>query len=127
MKRQWLFLIVGLAVALVAGAAQAADLNPSQIGTSCPEGTVGTWHFVNNQTGGAGAGTLTAAFSDTDGCVVGATTVLANTQHFFCVGEGATLLSASTNLPGRLVLSQLTCGTKEPPPCEGKNCPPPPK
>lgn len=125
MKRQWLFLIVGLAVALIAGSAQAADLQTSQIGSSCG-GTLGTWHFVNNQTGGAAAGTLIAAFTNGT-CTEGASAVNQNTQHFFCVGFGPTLDGASTNLPGKLVLSGFTCDTKEPPPCTGKDCPPPPK
>jgi hypothetical protein len=109
-------------VLTVAVAVQAATLNPSQIGTSCEGPAV--WHFVNNQTGGAAAGTLTATFSTDSGTlvfVVGATTVLSNTQHFFVsTGEGATLLSAETNLPGRLVLSDVDCGVSPPPP------PPPP-
>jgi hypothetical protein len=108
--------VIALTVAVAVG--QAATLNPSQIGTSCDGPAV--WHFVNNQTGGAAAGTLTATF-DTGTFVVGATTVLANTQHFFVTtSDAATLLGASTNLPGRLVLSDVDCGVAPPPP------PPPP-
>ena len=120
MKRQWLLLIVGLA--LVAGIvpAQAATIS-NLSGQSCGDFS-GNWHFVNNQTGGAPAGTLTATWSSGDTCTVGPSKVLGNTQHFDCIASG-TLLTASTNLPGRLVLSDFVCETKEPPPCEGKNCP----
>ena len=79
-------------------------------GQSCGSGT-GTWHFVNNQTGGAAAGTLSATFSD--GSVysgVAPSKVLGSTQHFY-VSAGGTLLSASTNLPGKLVLSDFSCDT----------------
>ncbi|SDS81554.1 hypothetical protein SAMN04515669_2000 [Jiangella sp. DSM 45060] len=78
-------------------------------GQSCPEGSVGTYHFVNNQTGGAAAGTLTASFSDGTNWVVGASQVNKNTQHFIVESEGA-LVTASTDLPGRLVLSDFSCG-----------------
>jgi hypothetical protein len=112
--------LIGLAVLVVAlgipAAAWAATLSNAN-GQTCD--TSGTWHFVNNQTGGAPAGMLTANFSGGVTVTVQATTVLQNTQHFF-VGTGpgaATLLSASTNLPGRLVLSDFSCdgGKKNPP------------
>ena len=113
--------LIGLAVRLVAlaipAAAFAATLSNGN-GQTCA--TSGTWHFVNNQTGGATAkGTLIANFSGGLTVTVQATTVLQNVQHFF-VGTGpgaATLLSASTNLPGRLQLSDFSCdgGKKDPP------------
>jgi hypothetical protein len=122
MKRQWLFVmaalffVVGLALMLTAPA-QAADIS-NLSGQSCGDGC-GTWHFVNNQTGGAAAGTLTATFSDSVACITGPSKVLGNTQHFICSGCGD-LTGASTNLPGRLVLSDFTCDAKEPPPCDPK-------
>jgi hypothetical protein len=122
MKRLWLLLIVGLALVVGIVPAQAASIS-NLSGQSCGDLT-GTWHFVNNQTGGAAAGTLTATWSSGDTCTKTADTVLANTQHFFCTASG-TLLTAVTNLGGRLVLSDFTCETKEPP-CEGKGCEPPP-
>jgi hypothetical protein len=100
----------------VCGTALAADL-ANLSGQSCGDLT-GTWHFVNNQTGGAGAGSLTATFSGGT-CTVDASKVLHSVQHFYCTAPG-TLEGASTNLPGRLVLSDFSCETK----CE-KDCPPP--
>ena len=86
-------------------------------GQSCGD-IIGTWHFVNNQTGGAPAGTLNATWSSGDVAFnVGPTKVLGNTQHFIVTASG-TLLSASTNLPGKLVLSDFSCDDvkKTPPP-----------
>ena len=103
---------VALATAAMVGvstpavAATIANLS----GQSCGTGT-GTWHFVNNQTGGAANGTFSASFSD--GSVYSGVTPTKNTgstQHFY-VSAGGTLLSASTNLPGKLVLSDFTCDT----------------
>ena len=116
--------IAAVVALTVAVAVQAATLNPSQIGTSC-EGPA-TWHFVNNQTGGAAAGTLTATF-DIGSVTVGASTVNPNNQQFFVTtAEAATLLGAETNLPGRLVLSDLDCGVSPPPPPPPRPPPPPP-
>jgi len=106
-KYQWLMATaIGLALAGSASAATISNIN----GQSCGDFN-GAWHFVNNQTGGAGAGSFTATWSSGDTCTVGPSKVLANTQHFDCVASG-TLLSASTNLPGRLVLSDFSCETK---------------
>ena len=51
--------------------------------------------------------------------------VLANTIHFDCIGYAGTLTGASTDLDGRLVLSDFTCESKEPPcvPTEKDPCP----
>lgn len=111
-KHYWLTAAaIALSVTGVASAATISNLN----GQSCG-GLTGTWHFVNNQTGGAAAGTLNATWSSGDTCTVVASAVNQNTQHFFCTASGA-LTSASTNLPGRLVLSDFTCEVK----CE-KDC-----
>ena len=97
-------LVVALAIPSVAIAASLSNGN----GQTC-EG-VGIWHFVNNQTGGAPAGTLTAWFSGGVVETTGPEKVLANTQHFYVQTDaGATLLNAETNLPGRLQLSDFTC------------------
>jgi hypothetical protein len=115
-KRNWLR-PVAVALGIYAGAALAAPLG-NLSGQSCGDYT-GTWHFVNNQTVGAGAGTLNATWSSGNSCSVSASKVLASTQHFYCTGAG-TLLAASTDLPGKLVLSDFSCETKEPPPCDPK-------
>lgn len=121
-------LTVALGLTVAVGGAHAATLNPSQVGTSSACAST-KWHFVNNQTGGAAAGTLTATFS-TGTFTVGATTVLSNTQHFYVTTTGsATLLGAATNLPGRLLLSDVSCVTPPPEECDPKldpECPPPP-
>ena len=115
--RKWTTVFLAV-VALAGGTLLAADIG-NLAGQSCGD-AAGAWHFINNQTGGAGAGTLTATFSSGETCTVGASKVLNSTQHFDCVASG-TLLSASTNLPGRLVLSDFSCDT--PPPCDPKEDP----
>lgn len=125
---------LGLAVAAQAVCIQ--NLN----GQSCGD-LLGQWHFVNNQTDGAPAGSLLAHFSgDPAECSTGPSKVNSHTQHFNCSATGA-LLDACTNLPGNLVLSDFTCSPPkctdpkgcpppctdpkgcEPPPCTGKKCP----
>jgi hypothetical protein len=107
-------------VALAGGTLSAASISNIN-GQSCGEFS-GTWHFVNNQTGGAAQGMLTATWSTGESCQVLASKVLGSTQHFYCTASG-TLTSASTNLPGRLVLSDFSCETKEPPKCDPKTDP----
>jgi hypothetical protein len=101
-------LATAAAIALVgiSSPAFAAELSNAN-GQTCDG--VGVWHFVNNQTGGAAAGLLTAEFSDGRVWTVGPSSVLKNTQHFIVEGASGTLQSASTDLPGRLVLSDFTC------------------
>ncbi len=119
-KRYWL---APVAAALALGASVALAVPISNLsGQSCG-GFTGTWHFVNNQTGGAAPGSLSAVWSSGDACTVSASKVNASNQHFYCTASG-TLLSAASNLPGRLVLSDFSCGTKEPPPvCDPKTDP----
>lgn len=92
--------------------AVAAELSNAN-GQSCGDG-VGLWHFVNNQTGGAPAGTLTAYFDDggvTEIQTTGPSKTTSSTQHFY-VSSAGTLVSATTgSLPGKLVLSDFTCDT----------------
>lgn len=114
---RWKKLSASAMVLGVAGAAVAASIG-NLSGQSCG-GQTGTWHFVNNQTGGATAGQLTATWSSGDMCTVTASKVNASSQHFYCTASGA-LLSAGTNLAGKLVLSDFSCGATPPPP------PPPP-
>lgn len=124
MKKWHWMSAIGVAALGVAGAAYAASIS-NLSGQSCGDFT-GAWHFVNNQTGGAAPGSLTATWSSGDTCTVSASAVNAKTQHFNCTASG-TLLSAVTNLPGKLVLSDFTCGSKEPPSCGGKGEPECPK
>lgn len=100
-------LATAAAIALVgiSSPAFAAELSNAE-GQTCDG--VGVWHFVNNQTGGAGPGLLNATFSDGTVWAVAPSKVLNNTQHFFVESSG-TLIDAETNLPGRLVLSDFTC------------------
>jgi hypothetical protein len=126
-KHQWMVPAAFAALTAATGAWAAEISNIS--GQSCGAFT-GTWHFVNNQTGGAPQGTLTAAWDSGSSCTVTASKVLARVQHFYCTASGA-LTSASTDLPGRLVLSDFTCDIKPPPPppCdpEKEKCEEPPK
>jgi len=93
---------------VVVATAIPATLHNGQ-GSSCPAGSVGVYHFVNTQTEGAtAAGTLTASFTDGSTWTITAYKVNQNTQHFLVESEGA-LITASTNLPGRLVLSDFSC------------------
>jgi hypothetical protein len=101
-----LMLVLTAVAALAGGTLMAADLG-NLSGQSCGD-FIGTWHFVNNQTGGAAAGTLTATFDGGSLCVTGPSKVLGSTQHFYCTSAG-TLTGASTNLPGKLVLSDFSC------------------
>jgi len=98
--------VLGLALAVAASPAMAASIS-NLSGQSCGAQS-GGWHFVNNQTGGAAPGQLTATWSSGDQCIVGPSAVNAKTQHFNCQASGQ-LLTASTNLPGKLVLSDFTC------------------
>ena len=80
-------------------------------GQSC-NGT-GSWHFVNNQTGGA-CGPITAMFTCNGSLVsvgpVDPTKCLSHVDQYLVPTSGScTLVSASTTLPGKLVLSDFVC------------------
>ena len=118
MKKLFRLTALGVAAGAVCVAAWAASIS-NLSGQSCGADT-GVWHFVNNQTGGAAAGSITATWSSGETCTTGPSKVNATTQHFYC-GASGTLLSAVTNLPGRLVLSDFTCEQKcEPDPKTGQ-------
>jgi hypothetical protein len=117
--RKWIMVFLAV-VALGGGTLMAANLGNLN-GQSCGSFS-GTWHFVNNQTGGAAPGLLTATWDSGDTCTVGPSKVNATTQHFYCTGSGA-LLSASTgSLPGKLVLSDFSCETKCDPKTDPNQC-----
>lgn len=105
------FGLAALIVALVVpSAVVAADLQNAKGTTSCDG--ISTWHFVNNQTGGAtNAGTISVEFSGGLTVTEGADAVNKNMQHFHVQTTGVvTLLDAHTDLPGNLVLSgPVTC------------------
>lgn len=108
-KRVWISGAL-LALGVVGGGAMAATLINS--GGSCPDGFIGTWHFVNNQTGGV-TGQLTAHFSTNETCTTSPYKVLSSVNHYSCTA-GGTLVSATTgNVPGRLVLSDFSCTKKD--------------
>jgi hypothetical protein len=128
-KRSILFiaLMLSLVMALAFSSLGMAAQLSNNIGLTlnCPEGQVGHWHFVSNQTGGAAAGQLIATFGDTGQlAAVGPTKVLGSTQHFVVEGplgplQGAYTLTGNglNQLPGKLVLSDWSCvGDKKDPP-----------
>lgn len=104
-----------ISMALAAGMATAisctsfaADLHNGS-GQSC-EGA-GHWHFVNNQTQNAPPGLLDVCFDPLPcGTAIPPSAINQRVQHFIVdTTASATLIDASTNLPGRLVLSDWTC------------------
>jgi len=112
-KGKWI-IAVATAVAL-SGATAFAALLSNGSGQSCGD-LEGTWHFVNNQTGGAPAGTLTATFT-TEVTSTGPSKVLGSNQHFIVIASGMLIDATTDDLPGKLVLSDFSCsGGKEEPP-----------
>jgi hypothetical protein len=109
--------VAGLALVLTLPMASAVGADIDNLnGQSCG-GELGNWHFVNNQTGGAQDGWLTAEFSDGMVWVVQTNQVNKSNMHFDVEGQAGTLVSASTSvdqagtidLPGKLVLSDFSC------------------
>jgi hypothetical protein len=109
-----LLVVVGLLGALAIPVAAPGAILEKGAGATCASG-VGTWNFVNNQTGGAAAGTLTVFFDTEEFGViqfgpVGPTAVNKNVQKFtLFTNNRATLVSGSTDLPGKLVLESVGC------------------
>jgi hypothetical protein len=107
-------IVVGLMVPAIAAA---ATLDTSKFqdlisqGAACAHGAI--YHFVNNQLGsGQANGTIYFQFSGHAAGSAGAGFNNGPTQHFF-VGSTGTLQWAYTNLPGKLVLSSVTCAKKK--------------
>ena len=108
--------LLGIVVALaIPTVALAATLDTGKFGDliaagdACEDGAF--YHFVNNQTGGAAAGTLTTVFDPAGqdpANPVSPYMVLQNVQHFSVFSEGE-LISAVSTLPGKLVLSDVAC------------------
>ena len=109
-----LLLVAGLLGALAIPVAAPSAVLEKGAGATCASG-VGTWNFVNNKTEGAAAGTLTVFFDTEEFGViqfgpVGPTVVNKSVQKFtLFTNNRATLVSASTNLPGKLVLESVGC------------------
>ncbi len=101
-------------VGLMAVPAFGAELHGDHVGTSCGYGEVGTWHFVNNQTDRATERGIIAANFDGWMYYAFAEKVNRNTQHFYFRDTGNTLLGASTDLPGKLLLSDYSCEPDDP-------------
>jgi len=101
---------LALAAVGTASAAYAADLHTPHLGSSCPAGFVGNYHFVNNQIPeGSFVGTLWATWDSGNSCTVTSNKVLSHVQHFRCRDVLGALTSAYTDLPGKLVLSDFSC------------------
>jgi len=109
-----LLAVAGVTVALVVPVAASGAVLEKGAGSTCASG-VGTWNFVNNKTDGAAAGTLTVFFDTEEFGViqfgpVGPTVANKSVQKFtLFTNNRATLVSASTNLPGKLVLESVGC------------------
>jgi hypothetical protein len=113
-------LVVAAVIAAIAipAAALSATLDATKFtglinaGAACEDGAF--YHFVNNQTGGAAAGTLTATFDVGPNTVTGPYALAGpNVQHFSVFSEEK-LTGASTGaLPGKLVLSDVECFKKD--------------
>ena len=112
--RKYLAAAVITAALVIPVAAPSAVLEKGA-GATCASG-VGTWNFVNNKTEGADAGTLTVFFDNepfpppTQFGPIGPIVVNKSVQKFtLFTNNRATLVSASTNLPGKLVLESVGC------------------
>ncbi len=112
-----LVFVLALAISLMAavtvpvGAAVLHEPHQNTLKDKCASGDVMLWHFVNNQTNGASAGTLEVTFSDGSTVSASPDKVLRNVQHWFVRGpEG--LATANTDLAGMLVLSDNKCVKK---------------
>jgi len=111
MRKYFVGALVVVALAIPT-AAWSVNLHTPHLGSGCSTGFVGTFHFVNNQTGGTQTpGTLDAVIGGTHYQVL-AYKVNQNVQHFLIEDAEGSIASASTNLAGKLVLSDLTCTEK---------------
>jgi hypothetical protein len=112
--RKFIAGVAFVAALAIPASVTAASLHAPHLGSGCPTGFVGTFHFVNNQTGGVQTpGTLTATIGGVT-YVVTAYQVNQNVQHFLIEDAAGAISAASTGaLPGNLVLSDLTCTEKK--------------
>jgi len=116
-RRLTVAVVLGLVVgALALPAAASAAVLQKGAGTSCAG--FGTWTFLNNQTGGAAAGSFQFTFADENGVQFtfgrSPSEVNNGTQKATVImtpelTSSWTLVSASTNLPGKLILASFEC------------------
>ena len=106
-------MLLGLVFAVSASPVLAANIE-NLSGQSCGA-SEGEWHFIqNNIPAGVGLGTLNAEFSgEPQFCQdLGNYPGKGNNksmQHFYCLGHSGTLVAASTNIPGNLRFSHVSC------------------
>src|SRR5436190_14380731 len=101
-KVLWIFAIV--AALAVPTTALAVELNPSQVGSSCPGS--GTWHFVSP--GGNSGSRLTAVFSGGTYGPAAPTKVNKGTAHWTFTASGTLGSASSTGAGDRLVLPDFS-------------------
>jgi len=112
--RKVLMLVALVAALAIPAAAVSATLHgPHQGVYTCSAG--GTWHFVQNQTGGSQVdNTLTAVFSITGNVVAVQDKVTpGGTYHWTISGAGTLVTAATTVVAGKLVLSDFSCNPKK--------------
>lgn len=102
--------VAALAVPMGGVAASLANGNDQ----TCGAGAVGSFHFVNNQTGGATGGTLTVTFKVGNSLMTvtnNTPKVLKNVLQWDVQAPGGAVLvdADSGSVPGRLVLSDFSC------------------
>ena len=111
MRKRYVLTSIGMVAGLtLAGVVPASAVSISNLsGQSCGD-QIGTWHFVNNQVpAGSPVGTLVATYSSGEvASDLGEVKGGGATQHFYVTASG-TLTSASTDLGGKLVLSDFSC------------------
>jgi hypothetical protein len=103
--------VLGAVVAalVVPTVAISATLHNGQgVGGTCPRGQIGVFHFVNNQDGGTqSAGTIWVTFAHST--FSGLAQKINPTVQMWWVESNDVLVDATTNLPGKLVLSDFSC------------------
>jgi hypothetical protein len=112
-----LMILAGLVAALAIPATAAAAIlhEPHQNVFTCSAG--GTWHFVQNQTGGSQVNnTLTAQFSGGNVVALQDKVTPGGTYHWTISGTGTLITASTTVAAGNLVLSDFSCNPKKPPP-----------
>jgi len=114
--KKWMLIFTAV-VALAGGTLMAATID-NLSGQSCGD-FEGVWHFVNNKVSNTSNASLTACYDTGECFTVGPSAVNKSTVHFVVVASGA-LTGAESNLDGKLVLSDFSCGGKEPPKCDPK-------